>query len=312
MDKEKLYRFFEGNVTVEEGMEIRDWMEASAENKRIFMKEHKLFNAILLQDKRRIAAVPGQSILRTILKSDWLRVAAIVLITLSLNAVYQHYVADNKELAMSIVSVPAGQRTNVTLPDGTNVWLNARTTIRFPEKFSTRNRTVELMGEGYFDVVKDKERPFIVKTDKYSIEVLGTKFDVEAYPDEEKFVTTLMQGSVKLTSQASPSHQVTLNPEHKATLKDGRLEVSKVTDFNPYRWKEGLISFKDEPFLTIMKDLEKYYGFKIIINNQDVLKYSYTGSFRQTDGVDYALRVLQNDISFSYKKDNETQIININ
>ncbi|MFW9613745.1 MAG: FecR family protein, partial [Macellibacteroides fermentans] len=248
----------------------------------------------------------------TLLKSDWLRVAAIVLITLSLNAVYQHYVADNKELAMSIVSVPAGQRTNVTLPDGTNVWLNARTTIRFPEKFSTRNRTVELMGEGYFDVVKDKERPFIVKTDKYSIEVLGTKFDVEAYPDEEKFVTTLMQGSVKLTSQASPSHQVTLKPEHKATLKDGRLEVSKVTDFNPYRWKEGLISFKDEPFLTIMKDLEKYYGFKIIINNQDVLKYSYTGSFRQTDGVDYALRVLQNDISFSYKKDNETQIIHIN
>lgn len=312
MDKEKLYRFFEGNVTVEEGMEIRDWMEASAENKRIFMKEHKLFNAILLQDKRRIAAVPGQSKLRTILKSDWLRVAAIAFITLSLNAVYQHYVADNKELAMSIVSVPAGQRTNVTLPDGTNVWLNARTTIRFPEKFSTRNRTVELMGEGYFDVVKDEERPFIVKTDKYSIEVLGTKFDVEAYPDEEKFVTTLMQGSVKLTSQASPSHQVTLKPEHKATQKDGRLEVSKVTDFNPYRWKEGLISFKDEPFLTIMKDLEKYYGFKIIINNQDVLKYSYTGSFRQTDGVDYALRVLQNDISFSYKKDNETQIININ
>lgn len=312
MDKEKLYRFFEGNVTVEEGMEIRDWMEASAENKRIFMKEHKLFSAILLQDKRRIAAVPGKSRLRTILKSDWLRVAAIALITLSLNAVYQHYVADNKELAMSIVSVPAGQRTNVTLPDGTNVWLNARTTIRFPEKFSTRTRTVELMGEGYFDVVKDKERPFIVKTDKYSIEVLGTKFDVEAYPDEEKFVTTLMQGSVKLTSQASPSHQVTLKPEHKATLKDGRLEVSKVTDFNPYRWKEGLISFKDEPFLTIMKDLEKYYGFKIIINNQDVLKYSYTGSFRQTDGVDYALRVLQNDISFSYKKDNETQIIHIN
>ena len=80
-------------------MEIRDWMEASAENKRIFMKEHKLFSAILLQDKRRIASVPGQSRLRTLLKSDWLRVAAIVLITLSLNAVYQHYVAENKKLA---------------------------------------------------------------------------------------------------------------------------------------------------------------------------------------------------------------------
>jgi len=312
MDREKLYRFFEGKVTIEEGLEIKEWIETSAENKRIFLKEHKLFNAILLQDKRRIASKPQHNILKTILKSEWLRVAAIVLITLSLNYIYRQYLGDSKELAMSIVSVPAGQRTNVTLPDGTNVWLNARTTIRYPEKFSTHNRTVELEGEGYFDVVKDERRPFIVKTDKYDIEVLGTKFDVEAYPDEEKFETTLMQGSVKLTSQAFPSHHVTLKPEHKASLKNGRLEVSKVVNYKPYRWKEGLISFKDESFLTIMKDLEKYYGFKIIINNQNLLKYSYTGSFRQTDGVDYALHVLQNDISFSYQKNNETQIISIN
>ena len=121
-----------------------------------------------------------------------------------------------------------------------------------------------------------------------------------------------MKGSVKVTSQTSPTQTVTLKPEHKVYVEEGQLRVTKVEDFNPYRWKEGLICFKDESFQTIMEDFQKYYGINIIINNQKVLKYSYTGKFRQADGIDYALRVLQRDIHFKYEKNNDEQIIYIN
>lgn len=169
-----------------------------------------------------------------------------------------------------------------------------------------------LKGEAYFDVTKKKKTPFIVRTDKYDIEVLGTQFDVDAYPDQTAFETTLMKGSVKVTSQYFPEQTITLKPHHKAYVKDGQLAVTKVNDFTPYRWKEGLICFKDEPFQTIMEDFEKYYGIRIIINNKKVLKYSYNGKFRQADGIDYALRVLQRDIHFKYERANDEEIIYIN
>ena len=148
-------------------------------------------------------------------------------------------------------------------------------------------------------------------TDAYSIEVLGTKFNVDAYPGTEKFETTLMHGSVKVTLKADSSQTVILKPDHKLSLEKGRFVMTKVEDYNPYRWKEGLICFSDESFPTIMKDFEKYYGVKIVIENKNVLQINFTGKFRQTDGIDYALRILQKNIDFQYEKDNEKQIIYI-
>ena len=103
-----------------------------------------------------------------------------------------------------------------------------------------------------------------------------------------------------------------LKPDSKACLqKDGRLKVIPVDDYNPYRWKEGLICFRNESFLSIMNDLEKYFGVSIVVENKNVLKYYFTGKFRQADGIDYALRVLQRDIRFKYERDDENQIIYI-
>ena len=227
------------------------------------------------------------------------------------NLIVKTTVEDSKEYLLSNFNIDL-IILDITLPDGTNVWLNARTTLQYPVTFSQKQRTVFLKGEAYFDVTKKKKTPFIVRTDKYDIEVLGTQFDVDAYPDQTAFETTLMKGSVKVTSQHFPEQTITLKPHHKAYVKDGQLAVTKVNDFTPYRWKEGLICFKDEPFQTIMEDFEKYYGIRIIINNKKVLKYSYNGKFRQADGIDYALRVLQRDIHFKYERANDEEIIYIN
>ena len=214
-------------------------------------------------------------------------------------------------IALQTITVPAGQRINITLADGTNVWLNARTTIQYPITFNEKERLVKLDGEAYFDVTKDKSKPFIVQTDNYNVEVLGTKFDVNAYSETGEFETTLMSGSVKVASASDSTQKITLKPNNKDYLQDGKLHVTAVDDYNPYRWKEGLICFKTETFTSIMKDFEKYYGLTIQVKNKNVFKYVYTGKFRQTDGIDYALRVLQKDIKFTYQRDDENQIIYI-
>ena len=280
-------------------------------NERIFYKERKLFDALMVHDDQTTNNCISTKRIPKIIR-QWLKIASVIILTLTINYLYQEYKSENEVIAMNTVSVPAGQRTNITLPDGTNVWLNARTTLQYPVTFSQKQRTVFLKGEAYFDVTKKKKTPFIVRTDKYDIEVLGTQFDVDAYPDQTAFETTLMKGSVKVTSQHFPEQTITLKPHHKAYVKDGQLAVTKVNDFTPYRWKEGLICFKDEPFQTIMEDFEKYYGIRIIINNKKVLKYSYNGKFRQADGIDYALRVLQRDIHFKYERANDEEIIYIN
>lgn len=245
------------------------------------------------------------------LRTEALKVASVVLISLSLTFLYQYTRKQQEAGAMQTIYVPAGQRINMTLPDGTNVWLNARTKLQYPAVFAKEKRQVVLDGEAYFDVAKNKKQPFIVETNKCNLEVVGTKFNVEAHADREDFEATLMEGSVRVLSVADPNEQLTLMPDSKAYLKDGKLMVAHVDDYNPYRWKEGLICFKNESFTSIMKEFEKYYGVNIQIKQNKVVKYFFTGKFRQTDGIDYALRVLQRDIKFAYTRDDENQMIYI-
>lgn len=313
MKKAWLYKFFEGTASLEEEKAIREWLDASAEHRQILLKERKLFDAMLLWGAD--VKTPGQDVRheslksRSSLRTELLKVAAVVLLTLGLNALY-HSVFDQEEpIAMQTVTVPAGQRVNIKLPDGSNVWLNARTTLRFPFAFRSGRRQVELDGEAYFDIVKDKKHPFMVETSKAKVEVYGTQFNVDAYADRDEFETTLMSGSVQVVSAANPLDVQTLAPGSKAYLEEGRLKVAPVEDYNPYRWKEGLICFRNETFRNIMKDFEKYYGMSIHVENKQVLKYFYTGKFRQADGIDYALRVLQKDIRFTYHRDDENHTL---
>lgn len=314
MERDLLYKFFEGTASYEEEARIRQWMEQSPENRREFLRERKIFDSmLLLGDEKAIEEKMQKSSIRNrSLRTEVLKIAAVVLVTLGLNFIY-NFVSDRKEaVPMQSIYVPTGQRVNLTLPDGTNVWLNARTRIHYPAVFNKNVRQVTIDGEAYFDVAKDKKRPFIVETDKCSMEVLGTKFNVEGYSGKEDFEVVLMEGSVKVASRMGLGDTLILTPDKKACLqKNGKLTVEQVDDYNPYRWKEGLICFRTESFQSIMNDMEKYYGVSIVVENKNVLKYNFTGKFRQADGIDYALRVLQKDIRFRYERDDENRVIYI-
>ena len=313
MNKDILYKFFEGNASFEEEAAVKQWMEESAENRLAFLKERKLFDAMLLLGNEEIIKNGKKrfSINLSSLRTELIKIAAVVAITLGGSYFYYQSSLEKELMAMQTITVPAGQRINITLVDGTNVWLNARTSLSYPVKFGKNNRQVVLDGEAYFDVTKDKSKPFIVQTDNYNVEVLGTQFDVNAYSETGEFETTLMSGSVKVASASDSTQKITLKPNNKVFLQDGKLHVTAVDDYNPYRWKEGLICFKNETFTSIMKDFEKYYGLTIQVKNKNVFKYVYTGKFRKTDGIDYALRVLQKDIKVTYQRDDENQIIYI-
>ena len=301
-----LYRFFEGTASIEEGECIRDWIEQSPQNEKDFFKERKLFDAMMLLTRQK----KGRLHIRwNSLKNELLKIAGVILLTLSASYAYQQYEMSTKTPAMQTIYVPSGQRMNITLPDGTNVWLNARTTIRYPLNFNQKSRQVRLDGQAYFDVTKNPKKPFVVQTRKYDVEVLGTKFDVEAYSDKDQFETALMQGSVKLVSVENPKKTLMLKPDCKAFLENDELKVKPLDDYNVYRWKEGLLCFTNESFDAIMKDFEKYFEVKIKVSNKEVSKYYFTGKFRQTDGIDYALRVLQRDIQFTYTRDDQNRII---
>lgn len=309
-----LYRFFEGKATLKEEAIIKNWLESSPENKDIYLKERRLYDVILLLKKP-----ATEPLIQSYQKShrpytfvkEVLKIAVISVVILLLSNLYNRNQEENIEIPFQVISVPAGQRINIMLPDGTDVWLNARTTIRYPLSFHKENRLVQLDGEACFDVTEDPKKPFIVQTSKSRLEVLGTVFNVEDYSDKEDFETMLFAGAVKIIPKDTLLQPVTLAPAYKAYMYDGKLEIMKEDDYNVYRWREGLICFKDESFSNIMNDFEKYYGLSIIIENENVKRQYYSGKFRQTDGVDYALRVLQKDIRFTYKRDDDDSKIYI-
>lgn len=313
MEKELLHKFFAGTATLEEKEAIMHWMESDPGNKQFLLKERKLYNAVLLhgEDKQVQQQAGRQQYFLHRGIARFLRVAAMIVVAFGLGYFWQSEKTEGS-IAMQTISVPAGQCVNVTLPDGSNIWLNAQTTIQYPVSFNKENRQVKLDGEAYFDVAKDSKRPFIVNTKECSVEVLGTKFNIDAYSSRDKFETVLMEGSVKVSMLDDPTQAVSLKPNNKVYRSNGKLLTQKVSNYERYRWKEGLICFVDEPFKVVMEDLEKFYGLTIVVNNQKVTQYLYTGKFKQTDGVDYALSLLQKNIHFTYQRDRENHIVYIN
>ncbi|MDR0976868.1 MAG: FecR domain-containing protein [Prevotellaceae bacterium] len=296
---------------------IKAWAEASEENSRQLRRERKLFDAILLVDAVPQAADKGARAgrsRRSIFVRELGRMAAAVVVGVGISAAFLLTRGEHdevKNVAMQTITVPAGQRANVVLADGTGVWLNAGTTLRYPTDFMETQREVQLDGEAYFDVVHNEHAPFVVHTHALDVQVLGTAFNVEAYTRKGDFEVSLMRGSVRVIDPANPRMSVTLQPDQKSTLRDGRLVVSRIDYHEVYRWKEGLYCFRNKSFGQIMEDMEKYYDIRIVLDKQRIKDVTLTGKFRISDGLDYALRVLRQEIPFSYRRDKEHDIIYI-
>lgn len=206
-------------------------------------------------------------------------------------------------------TTPSGQRAMVKLHDGTTVWLNARSTLRYPNHFAREERKVELDGEAFFDVEHNEHKPFVVSTEKLDIKVLGTKFNVFAYKGREEFNTALLEGSVKVYERMNEEKALFMNPNECVELKDNKLVKRPMGNTDFLLWKEGIYAFDDVPFEDIIKKFELYYDIVITVNNSKLMKYKFSGKFRQRDGVESALRTLRKVYYFTYIKVKKTIIL---
>lgn len=208
-------------------------------------------------------------------------------------------------------STPAGQRALVKLHDGTTVWLNARSTLKYPSRFAKGERKVELNGEAFFEVSHNEKVPFVVSTERLDIKVLGTKFNVFAYKGRNEFNTSLLEGSVKVYDNRNESEAVHMKPNERLDLVGNKLVRRPFSNMDFLLWKEGIYAFDDATFDEIVKKLELYYDVTILVKNPKLDMYKFSGKFRQRDGVESVLRTLQKVRSFSFVKDDDRNQITI-
>jgi len=164
--------------------------------------------------------------------------------------------------------VPYGKRSTITLSDGTKVWLNSGSTLIFPPAFKAKSREVQLIGEAFFDVTHNNEKPFFVKTNAFKMKVYGTRFDIQSYTQDNASSVILVEGKVSMKSNDSKANEVFLTPNQRGTIIDGSnsIQIDKIDNMEPYTsWTMGYLTFSDEDISHLLKLVSRYYNVDIEI-----------------------------------------------
>lgn len=285
-----------------------------------------------------VEPAPAQQIQkRSLYKRAWFigaTAAAACVITVAALIYKNHPVEEtsNATTAQNLVSTRNGSKTKLTLPDGTQVWLNSGSNIAYGNDLNGPTRQVTLKGEAYFDVAKDVKRPFIIHTDVIDIKVLGTAFNVRSYPDENITETALIKGSVEITLKHDPNKKIILNPSEKLIVKNDSAVVAhlKTTPGNTIDpvmsltnvhyvdksrdslsmetlWTKNKLVFDGETLEQVALKLERWYGVSVNIQSDKLKKTQYNGVFddENIDEVLYALK-LSGDFNYTIKKNEVT------
>lgn len=238
----------------------------------------------------------------------WMKYAAAVsalLIFSALVTLYQMEVLSIPGDSITYIEKtnPKGQKSKIHLPDGSVVMLNAGSTLKYPNEFDDNIRELDLIGEAYFEVAKDKVRPFVVTSAQVSTTALGTAFNVKAFPEENIVEVALTEGEVKVSATSADDQEYYLSPGERVQYDkndDGFIK----TNFAPREvtsWKNGIIYFRDASMKEVFSRLEMWYDVKFKIQGKTDTPWTYSGEFQQ----EYLTRVLQ---SISYSQDFEFEI----
>ena len=207
-----------------------------------------------------------------------------------------------KELEFNQLIIPKGTFYHLVLSDGTKVWLNADSKIKYPVSFGKDKREVSLHGEGYFEVAKDSTRPFIVSTEKMDVKVLGTTFDVNTYEDEGKSFVVLVEGLVEVSAGKGESRIIT--PGHMAEVNmydtQAKIQISKCDAEHYIAWKNGNFSFRNASLTEILKRVSRYYDVTVIREQVFEEEY-YTGDVSSDVSLESLLAVIESSTSVSFK-----------
>jgi transmembrane sensor len=222
------------------------------------------------------------------------------------------------------VTTKNASRTSLTLPDGTLVWLNVNSQLHYADGFAQGNRMVNLKGEAYFEVAADAEHPFRVQTDMMDIQVLGTAFNVKAYPGDHQAAATLISGEIIVSLEAQGEKKIALSPKEKLTVWEYPLKGDAGTATLKYQvaaigqeadtevletaWMRNRLAFRQEPFEKLATQLERWYNVKIVFENNTLKQQQFSGNFEK-ETITEAMKALSMVIPFQYTQRGDTLFI---
>jgi len=252
----------------------------------------------------------------------FLRYAAVVLIAFGsswmllktrTNPADREVVAETS-LQYNEIVVPYGSKSKVILPDSSTVWLNAGARLKYPVNFNDNQRHVYLQGEGFFEVIKDSQHPFVVNSNGMNITVLGTKFNVMANADDQTIETTLVEGAIEiqwLKDEADRQTNASLKPGQKLTLRkeNEQYEFQGIEETGlSIAWMENKLVFTKERFGDAKVKLERWYGITIDVKDMEILDYQITGTF-ENQTLEQAMQALSMAVSCKFKLDKNLVIV---
>lgn len=314
---EILYRYLCGQTNEAENERIVNWLDANPEEHLARLnKLHYLCTALDYYKPHLLIASSKNKSKQLLFRKMIVCVggiAASILMLLAVRYLYNQEMYNDIEGRTTTLEAPEGQYFSIMLEDGTKVWLNGGSTMEYPPVFKRTVRAVKISGEAMFEVRHDAKRPFVVETFASRIEVTGTKFNVIADKDFDLFSTTLVEGKIKVISLRNPSDILFMQPYETVCLSGNCFHKTPTFDFAELCWTKGLIHIKKMPFDLLMRKFEKAYGIKININRQVLPEIDVmSGEIRVSDGIDNALVILQRLSDFTYTRNEEKNMIEIN
>jgi transmembrane sensor len=196
--------------------------------------------------------------------------------------------------AFNTIETPRGGQYQVTLADGTKVWLNAASSITYPTAFTGSERRVKLKGEAYFEVAKNKQMPFRVQSTSQTVEVLGTHFNVSAYDDDPSDKTTLLEGSVRL------NNKVTIKPGEQSIIRGSDIKVNEVNTEDAIAWKNGKFKFEKENIKDLMRKVARWYDVQVFYEGE-MTRQNFSGSVSRYDDISKILGFLESTNTIHFK-----------
>lgn len=299
-----------------------------AENAHIDAPTNKLLER--LKDKIENPGVKFNLTTRNKTLYTFMRYAAVVVITFGLTWFAKDFTKSSPKLAVlpkaqvlhqNEVSVLYGSKSKITLPDGSTVNLNSGSVLRYPAQFDNENRKVSIEGEAYFDVKKDPNHPFLVRTNGVTVRVLGTKFNVKSYPDEKNVETTLVTGKVELYANDQEINDknrlMILTPNQQAVFEVQKGKKDSImsmvhnvnVDVTPIiSWKDSRLMFRDEKFVDLAQKLERWYNVDIEIADPKLRSTAFSGVFVK-ETIEQSLNALELATPFKYRMEKNRIVI---
>ncbi|MCD8267513.1 MAG: DUF4974 domain-containing protein [Parabacteroides sp.] len=310
---ELIIDYLQGSLTKEETELFYTWVNENTSNKELFFEIKAMYDAGLAVGKSLDIAESWQRLLdeknRSPHKSNiWLRVvsyAAAVIVAVAASSAYFLFINETDNGMYSRYIGGDGLEADVVeLPDGTHVSLGSKTTFHYDKDFGKDKRIVYLEGEAYFEVTKQKNKPFVVKTKEQDIEVLGTKFNVMAYPLDSLVITTLLDGSVRLTTQniakptiLKPDQQFVYNRNTQSAY------LYKVDAEQFISWTAGYYYFHEQSLKAILARLSHVYGVQFAVNSGALNNRTFTGTFYRGQSIKDIMEIINLSIPVKYKID---------